>query len=115
MTQDNTIIATAIPRITDHFGALDDIGWYGSSYLLTTCAFQLMFGKFYTFFPVKWVFLIAIGIFEIGSAVCGAAPNSESLIIGRAVSGLGAAGIFSGALVIVAHSIPLEKRPICEF
>ncbi|KAK2768840.1 MFS sugar transporter [Arachnomyces sp. PD_36] len=109
---DNTIIATAIPKITDYFNALDDIGWYGSSYLLTTCAFPLVFGKLYTFFPVKWVFLGAIGIFEVGSAVCGAAPTSEALIVGRAIAGVGSAGIFSGALVIVAHSIPLEKRPI---
>ena len=42
---DNTIIATAIPKITDHFKSLGDIGWYGSSYLLTTCALQLFFGK----------------------------------------------------------------------
>lgn len=73
-----------------------------------------MFGKIYTFFPVKWVFLTAIVIFEVGSTVCGAAPTSEALIIGRAVAGMGASGIFSGALVIVAYSVPLEKRPICE-
>ena len=42
---DNTIIATAIPRITDHFHSLGDVGWYGSAYLLTTCALQLFFGK----------------------------------------------------------------------
>ncbi|KAI1906450.1 MFS sugar transporter [Ophidiomyces ophidiicola] len=109
---DNTIIATAIPRITDYFHALEDVGWYGSSYLLTTCAFQLVFGKIYTFFPVKWVFLVAIAVFEIGSVVCGAAPNSTALIIGRAVAGMGASGIFSGALVIIAYTVPLEQRPI---
>lgn len=43
---DNTIIATAIPKITDHFNSLGDVGWYGSSYLLTTCALQLFFGKY---------------------------------------------------------------------
>jgi hypothetical protein len=42
---DNTIIATAIPKITDHFNSLGDVGWYGSAYLLTTCALQLFFGK----------------------------------------------------------------------
>lgn len=42
---DNTIIATAIPKITDRFNSLGDVGWYGSSYLLTTCALQLFFGK----------------------------------------------------------------------
>lgn len=112
MALDNTIIATAIPRITDDFKALNDVGWYGSAYLLTTCAFQLLFGKLYTFFSIKWVYLSAIFIFEIGSAVCGAAPNSIALIIGRAVAGLGSAGIFSGALVIIAYSVPLVKRPI---
>ena len=112
MALDNTIIATAIPRITDHFHSIDDVGWYGSAYLLTTCAFQLMFGKFYTYFSIKWVYLTAIFIFEIGSVVCGAAPTSVALIIGRAVAGIGSAGIFSGALVIIAYAVPLVKRPI---
>lgn len=74
-----------------------------------------MFGKLYTFFPVKWVFLGAIGVFEVGSAVCGAAPSSEALIVGRAIAGMGSAGIFSGALVIVSHSVPLHKRPMCTY
>lgn len=109
---DNTIIATAIPRITDQFKALDDVGWYGSSYLLTTCAFQLLFGKFYANFNVKWVFLIALALFELGSLICGAAPNSLALIVGRAIAGLGSAGIFSGAQIICAYTVPLEKRAI---
>lgn len=45
-------------------------------------------------------------------AKCGAAPTSTVLIVGRAVAGLGSAGIFTGALVTVAHTVPLEKRPI---
>ncbi|USW57887.1 Putative major facilitator superfamily, MFS transporter superfamily [Septoria linicola] len=112
MALDNTIISTAIPKITDQFRAIDDVGWYGSSYLLTTCAFQLSFGKLYTFYSIKWVYMIALVIFEIGSAVCGAAPNSEALIIGRAVAGVGSAGIFSGAILIVANTVPLSKRPM---
>lgn len=111
MALDNTIITTAIPRITDQFKAINDVGWYGSAYLLTTCAFQLFFGKLYTFFSIKWIYLTALVIFEIGSAVCGAAPNSTALIIGRAVAGLGSAGIFSGAILIVANTVPLRQRP----
>ncbi|KAF9266280.1 putative efflux pump antibiotic resistance protein [Marasmius fiardii PR-910] len=112
MALDNTIIATAIPKITDHFHSLDDVGWYGSAYLLTTASFQLMFGKFYTYFSIKWIFIAAITIFEIGSLVCGVAPTSDALIVGRAVAGLGSAGVFSGALIIIAHSVPLQKRPM---
>ncbi|CAJ0547355.1 Ff.00g041090.m01.CDS01 [Fusarium sp. VM40] len=111
MALDNTIIATAIPRITDEFRALDDLGWYGSAYLLTTCSFQLFFGKLYSFYSVKWVFLIAIGFFELGSLVCGAALTSTALIIGRAIAGIGSAGIFSGAVLIIVLSVPMRQRP----
>ncbi|POR34948.1 Major facilitator superfamily domain, general substrate transporter [Tolypocladium paradoxum] len=109
---DNSIIATAIPRITDEFHSLGDIGWYGSAYMLTGSSFQLLFGKFYTFWSIKWVFLSVIGIFEVGSLVCALAPNSMTLIIGRAVAGVGSAGIFAGALTILAYTVPLEKRPL---
>ncbi|CAI7619037.1 unnamed protein product [Penicillium glandicola] len=109
---DNSIIATAIPKITVQFHSLDDVGWYGSAYLLTTASLQLLFGKFYTFFNVKWIYLIAIGVFELGSLICGVANSSLTLIMGRAVAGIGSAGIFSGSLIVVTHSVALEKRPL---
>ncbi|KAI9728589.1 MAG: hypothetical protein M1834_007617 [Cirrosporium novae-zelandiae] len=109
---DKTIISTAIPRITDDFHSLGDVGWYGSAYLLTNAAFQLVFGRIYTFFSPKWVFLVSITIFEVGSAVCGAAPNSDGFIVGRAIAGLGSAGIFSGSTVLIVHTVPLHKRPL---
>lgn len=51
---DRTIVATAIPRITDDFGSLGDIGWYGSAYMLTTAASQLVFGRLYRHYNMKW-------------------------------------------------------------
>ncbi|KAF8176240.1 major facilitator superfamily domain-containing protein [Mycena galopus ATCC 62051] len=109
---DNTIIATAIPKITDAFDSLNDVGWYGSAYLLTSASFQLLWGRFYSFLSIKWVYITAISIFEIGSLICGVAPSSAALIVGRAIAGVGCAGIFSGALIIISHSAPLEKRPM---
>ncbi|KAG8156728.1 hypothetical protein KVR01_013333 [Diaporthe batatas] len=111
MALDNSIIATAIPKITDEFHSLDAVGWYGSAYLLTTAALQLLFGKFYSYLNIKWVFLSAIGLFELGSLICGVAPNSTALIIGRAIAGAGSAGILSGALIILAFTVPLRSRP----
>ena len=111
MALDNTIIAVAIPQITDDFHALNDVGWYASGYLLTGCAFQLFFGKLYVLFNVKWVLLSALFVFEVGSLVCAVAPSSTALIVGRAIAGLGSAGIFTGAFVVVAHTVVLEKRP----
>lgn len=48
--------------------------------LLTNCAFQLIYGRIFTFYLPKWVFLSAIALFEIGAAICGAAPNSIAFI-----------------------------------
>ncbi|KAK5123674.1 hypothetical protein LTR85_002310 [Meristemomyces frigidus] len=108
---DRTIIATAIPKMTDEFHSLDDIGWYGSAFMLTSSCFQLLFGRIYTFYCPKYVFLTLILTFEAGSAICGAAPNSVAFIIGRAIAGVGAAGISSGAIILMVTTIPLEKRP----
>ncbi|KAJ7615231.1 major facilitator superfamily domain-containing protein [Mycena polygramma] len=94
------------------FRVLDDVGWIASSYLLTTASFQLSFGRLYSFLSIKWVYVTAIAIFELGSLICGVAPSSTALIVGRAIAGLGSAGIFSGALIIVASTVPLEKRPL---
>jgi MFS family permease len=66
---------------------------------------MLLFGKIYTFYSTKVVFLSAIGLFEIGSAICGAAPSSKAFIIGRAIAGWGLAGIFGGAIVIMVHTV----------
>ncbi|KAK1995901.1 major facilitator superfamily transporter [Colletotrichum falcatum] len=108
---DRLIIATAVPQITDDFHSVTDIGWYGSAYLLTTCAFQLLFGKLYASFPIKAVFLSSVVLFEVGSAVCGAAPSSAAFIAGRAVAGVGGAGIVAGTIVVMVHSVPLHRRP----
>lgn len=84
---DGTIIATAIPTITNEFNSLSDVSWYNSAFLLTTCAFQLPWGRAYTLFDTKWVFFAAVGVFEVGSVVCGATPNSVGLVVGRGVAG----------------------------
>lgn len=78
------------------------------------CSFQLLMGKVYKFYPTKPVFLSGVVLFEVGSAVCGSAPSSTAFIIGRAISGLGAAGMFSGFMVIMFHIIPLSQRPIYQ-
>ncbi|KAK5064457.1 hypothetical protein LTR84_000290 [Exophiala bonariae] len=109
---DRTIISVAIPEITDTFDSVDDIGWYGSAYMMTGAAFSLMFGKIYKHYPIKTAFLGSVVIFEVGSAICGAAPTSAALIIGRAIAGLGSSGIFTGGMMVIVPLIPLRKRPI---
>ena len=127
------IIATAVPKITDHFQSIDDIGWYASAFLLPGCSF--MFGlrqiistvlrqnrllvcplsphSPHTSNNIDWS-RTCVTLFEIGSAICGAAPTSAALIVGRAVAGLGSAGLFSGTVVIIVHTVPLQKRPLFQ-
>lgn len=102
----------AIPFITNEFNSPDDIGWYGSSYLLTASAFQPLFGRIFMLFNMKWSYLVSLGTFLVGSLICGIAPNSITLIIGRSIAGLGSAGILTGSFVVVSHIMPLRKRPI---
>jgi fucose permease len=109
---DQMIIATAIPKITTLFHSLPDVGWYGSAYLLCTTSLQPSFGKIYTYFDVKWTFVIALAIFEIGSIICAAARDSPMLIVGRAIAGAGAAGLYSGGMTIIGYAIPLKHRAI---
>ncbi|KAL1848283.1 hypothetical protein Plec18167_006280 [Paecilomyces lecythidis] len=109
---DRTIVTTAIPKITNDFHSTSSVGWYGSAYLLAACALQPTYGRIYTLFDIKWTFLQSVVLFELGSLICAVAPNSPALIVGRAIAGWGSAGILTGSFIVVAHSVPLEKRPL---
>ncbi|KAM0477021.1 hypothetical protein ACHAPX_005980 [Trichoderma viride] len=109
---DTSIVATAIPYITDRFKSTQDIGWYGSAYFLALCSLQPLSGKLYAIFSLKWTFLSFFAVFELGSLLCAVAVSSNMFIGGRAVAGAGGAGIVSGAFSIVAFIAPLKKRPL---
>lgn len=63
-------------------------------------------------FSVKWAYVLAMLMFLAGSLICGLAPESLALIVGRAVAGLGSAGILTGSFVIVATAVPVRVRPV---
>ncbi|KAK4127230.1 MFS general substrate transporter [Parathielavia appendiculata] len=109
---DQTIIAPALGAITNEFASVKDIGWYGAAYLLTTTALQPTYGSLYRMFSVKWTFLAAVFIFEVGSLICAVAPTSTAFVVGRAVAGIGTAGLFSGGVVILSYTLPLRQRPM---
>ncbi|KAF5878445.1 putative mfs gliotoxin efflux transporter protein [Botrytis fragariae] len=107
---DMTIVSTAIPKITDEFHGIESIGWIGSSFFLTLACFQSAWGKAYKYFSLKWTYLTSIIIFELGSLICAVAQNSTTLIVGRAIAGLGGGGILSGSFTLVAFTAVPEKR-----
>ncbi|KAF2721085.1 putative efflux pump antibiotic resistance protein [Polychaeton citri CBS 116435] len=93
---DMNIVATAVPRMTDYFHALADF----------------LFGTAYTLYSVKRVYLFANVIWIIGLVLCGAATSSTIFVVGRAIAGLGTAGLDAASLVVLVHSTPLSKRPM---
>ncbi|KAJ7867671.1 major facilitator superfamily domain-containing protein, partial [Mycena olivaceomarginata] len=90
---DQTILATALPRIASDFNSFSLQGWVATSFILAQTVFVLFYGQLLRILPAKWVLVSSIVIFEAGSLLCGVAQNVDHLIAGRTVSGLGAAGI----------------------
>ncbi|GAA5989050.1 hypothetical protein JCM5350_003640 [Sporobolomyces pararoseus] len=109
---EQTIVVSATPSISNDFAALQDIGWYGSAYLLTCCSFQPLYGRAFQFFPQKWCFFVAFSTFNIGTLICAVAQNSATFIAGRAMQGLGYAGLFIGILAIAANTLPMRVQAI---
>lgn len=99
------------PQITDDFRVLSDASWYGAAYLLTSTALQPTWGKIYQVFGAKNVFVLVVVIFLVGSLTSGAAMNSKIFIVGRAIAGIGAGGMFAGAFTIMVYILPLHRRP----
>jgi MFS family permease len=61
-------------------------------------------------FPAKWFYISMVILFEAGSALCGGAPSMNALIVGRALAGLGAVGIYTGALFLISVNTTEEER-----
>ncbi|PGH13921.1 hypothetical protein AJ79_03336 [Helicocarpus griseus UAMH5409] len=109
---DSTILSTAAPQISAQFQTVKDLGWYGSIYNALRCPFVLLSAKVYNTYNPKWVLLCTTAVFELGSAICGAAPSSPVLIFGRALAGIGAGAVLTGAVVATQHLFEISKRPI---
>jgi MFS family permease len=99
-----------LPKIVSDFKALDEVTWVASACaciyagyqlfmltvvpdFLTQAGFMLTVGQLLAIAPTKWVYMTSITIFELGSLICGVAPRMEILILGRAIAGVGAAGL----------------------
>ncbi|KAJ5205193.1 hypothetical protein N7472_001641 [Penicillium cf. griseofulvum] len=106
------IIATAIPGITDDFHHLNDVGWYGSATFLLVGSSSPMWGKMYKYLRIKWVYLSSVVFYLVGSIVAASAQNSISVIIGRAIQGLGAAGTLGGSVLLISVVAEPKKRPV---
>ena len=107
---DQSIVSTALPRITSELGGLDKLSWVVTAYLLTATAGTALWGKLSDIYGRRLVFQIAISIFLVGSLLCGAAQDIVQLIVFRGVQGIGGGGLFAIALAVIGDIVPPRER-----
>ncbi|KAF3063020.1 hypothetical protein N5P37_011349 [Trichoderma harzianum] len=109
---DTTVAADVQGTVLEQFGEPEKLAWIGVGFPLGSVAVILSMGKAYGIFDVKWLFFATAVMFEVGSAICGAAPNMNALIIGRVIAGAGGAGIYLGGLNILSLLSSPRERPL---
>lgn len=107
---DQTIVSTALPKIASDLNGLSKYSWVATAYLLTSAVSTPLYGKISDMFGRKKIFQIAIGIFLIGSMLCGAAHSMNQLILFRGLQGIGAGGLMVLAMAIVGDIVPPRQR-----
>ncbi len=107
---DGTVIATAVPSIVGSLGGFAQFPWLFSVYLLAQAVTVPVYGKLADVFGRKPVMLFGIGLFLVGSILCGAAWSMGALIAFRAVQGLGAGAVQPMAMTIVGDLYSLQER-----
>jgi MFS family permease len=107
---DSTIIATAVPSIVADIGGFAQFPWLFSIYLLAQAVSVPVYGKLADLFGRKPVILFGIGLFLVGSVLCGAAWSMGTLIGSRALQGLGAGAIAPVAITIVGDIYSTAER-----
>lgn len=93
---DTTIAADVQASVYQDLGDLENLPWVGLGFSMASVAVILFVGKSFSQFNVKWLTIGSVFIFEVGSAVCGSAPTSNALVVGRVIAGMGGAGMYLG-------------------
>ncbi|WP_345710471.1 MDR family MFS transporter, partial [Kineococcus glutinatus] len=107
---DQTIVATAIRTIADDLSGFDLQAWATTAFLITSTISTPLYGKLSDMYGRRPFFVAAIVIFVVGSALCGISTSMYELAAWRALQGLGAGGLMSLALTIIADIVPARER-----
>ncbi|KAH9209061.1 major facilitator superfamily domain-containing protein [Leptodontidium sp. 2 PMI_412] len=108
---DTTVVADIQPNIINSFGEFEKFAWLGAGFVLPVAALNLPFSKAYSLFDIKYLYIGFVTIFEIGSALSGAAPTMNALIVGRIIAGVGGCGMYVGGLTFLSVVTSVEERP----
>ncbi|KAI9859630.1 MAG: hypothetical protein M1813_006561 [Trichoglossum hirsutum] len=109
---DNTVVADVQPAIVERFADIGKLPWLSVAFLLGTVSTIPIWGKIYGQMNAKWVYICTVFVFEVGSAICGAANSMDTLIIGRAIAGVGGAGMYIGVMTLLSVTTTMHERPM---
>jgi EmrB/QacA subfamily drug resistance transporter len=107
---DQTIVSTALPTVVSDLGGITQYSWVFTAYLLASTVTVPLYGKLGDLYGRRPLFLAAITIFLVGSALCGLAQGMTELVLFRAVQGIGAGGLFPLAIATVGVIVPPRDR-----
>ncbi|QYS92693.1 MFS domain-containing protein [Trichoderma simmonsii] len=107
---DTTIAADIQGAVTQTFGTVDQLAWLGAGFALGSTAVILPGGALFNSFNQKWLYVAGVVLFEVGSALCGAAPSMSALIVGRVLAGAGGTGIYLGTLNFFSSELVSPER-----
>ncbi|HEY2939445.1 MAG TPA: MDR family MFS transporter [Gaiellaceae bacterium] len=107
---DQTIVATALPKVVSELGGITQYSWVFTAYMLGSTVTVPLYGKLGDAHGRKPLFIVAISIFLVGSALCGTAQNMVELVVFRAIQGVGAGGLFPLTLAMVGMIVPPRDR-----
>lgn len=107
---DQTVIATALPKILSELGGAPWYGWVGAMYLLGSTIAAPIAGRLVEIFPRRGVLVGALGLFAVGSFLCGSAIHFSQLLAFRFVQGLGGGALFSLAFTTLAWFFSPRER-----
>ena len=105
-----TLTATALPKIVDELGGLNRYSWVFSAYVLGATVTIPLYGKLSDLYGRRPLFLTAIGLFSIGSIVAGVATSMDMLVAGRAIQGLGAGGLLPLGVAVIGDIMAPRVR-----
>lgn len=107
---DQTILASALPTIASHLGGFEYVSWVVVAYLLAATIAAPLYGHLGDRFGRKRMLLVALAVFTVASAACAAAPTLLTLIVARAVQGLGGGGLMTLAQALIGENVPPRDR-----
>lgn len=107
---DQTIVSTALPTIVADLGGIDHLSWVVTAYILSSTVVAPLYGKFGDLYGRRNVVFVAVGLFLIGSILCGISTSMPMLILSRVIQGFGGGGLFVLALSIIGDVIEPKDR-----